>query len=77
MRGARPSLAASSCTAPAQPAGSSPPALETTLMPRSKHVPSTCSIWVRKVRAQPPPRPPARVRAKINMVSSANQSPVR
>ena len=36
-----------------QPAGLSPPALVTTLMPRSMQVPSTSSIWVRKVWAQP------------------------
>ena len=33
------------------PAGSSPPALDTTLIPRSRQVPITCSIWVTKVRA--------------------------
>ena len=31
--------------------GSRPPAFETTLMPRSRQVPRTCSIWVRKLRA--------------------------
>ena len=38
-------------TLSAHPAGLSPPALVTTLMPWSMHVPSTCSIWVRNVAA--------------------------
>ena len=37
--------------AAASPAGLSPPALATTLMPRSRQVPSTCSIW-REERAR-------------------------
>ncbi len=37
----------------AQPPGSSPPALDTTLIPRSRHVPITCSIWSTNVRANP------------------------
>ena len=42
---------ASSPTAAARPAGSRPPALETTVMPRSTQVGSTSSSWRRKVRA--------------------------
>ena len=34
------------------------------------------SIWVTKVRAYPPPGRFARARARINIVSSASQSPV-
>ena len=53
----RPISSAFARTAAAQPCGSSPPALETTLMPRSRQVPSTCSICLAKVRAQPEPSP--------------------
>ena len=42
--------AASSLDLVGQPAGLSPPALVTTLTPRSRQVPSTSSIWVRNVR---------------------------
>ncbi len=48
-----PRRSASDRTSPASPAGLRPPALVTTLMPRSTQVPSTSSIWVRKVWAQP------------------------
>ncbi len=41
------------CRASAQPAGFSPPALDTTTIPSARQVPSTCSIWVRKVVAKP------------------------
>jgi len=51
--GDNPSVTATSCTASAQPSGSSPPAFETTLMPRSRQVPMTCSIWATNVRAYP------------------------
>jgi len=37
----------------------------------------TCSIWSTKLRAYPPPGRFACVRARISMVSSASQSPVR
>ena len=76
MVGERPSLSATSDTASAQWSGSSPPALVTTTMPLSRHVPMTCSIWVTKVRAYPPPGRFAWVRARISIVSSASQSPV-
>ncbi len=74
-RTATPRRPASSLTARAHPAGSSPPAFDTILMPRSAHVPSTCSIWVRNVRAYPG-RPLSRLPARMSMVSSASQSPV-
>ena len=74
MCGDKPSREATSSTASAHPAGSRPPAFETTLMPRSRHMPMTCSIYPTKVRAYPPPGRLARVRARINIVSLASQS---
>ena len=76
MVGDRPSRSATSWTASAQPSGSSPPALETTLMPWSRQVPITCSIWLTNVRANPPLACLARMRLRINIVNSASQSPV-
>ncbi len=58
------------------PAGFRPPALVTTLMPRSMHVPSTCSICVRNVPAKPASALRARCFCRISIVSSASQSPV-
>ena len=63
-------------TLAAQPDGFNPPALLTTLMPRSTHVPSTCSIWVRKVAAYPASALRALAFHRISIVSSASQSPV-
>ncbi len=78
IRGDSPRVVARSRRASAQPCGSSPPALLTTRIPWSRHVPRTCSIWVRNVRAYPEPGPCfIRWRARISMVSSASQSPVR
>ena len=71
-----PSLSAISLTRSAQPDGLSPPALLTTLMPRSTHVPSTCSIWVRNVVAYPPSALRALAFHRMSIVSSASQSPV-
>ena len=49
--GDSPSRSAAAATASAQPRGSSPPALDTTLTPASRQAPMTCSIWATKVRA--------------------------
>lgn len=49
--GPQPAAAASSRSLAASPAGLRPPALTTTLMPRSRQVPSTSRIWARKETA--------------------------
>ena len=54
-----------------------PPALLTTLIPRSMQVPSTASIWVRNVDAYPSSLLRARCLCRISIVNSANQSPVK
>ena len=74
---AMPSRSARARTSSARPAGLRPPALVTTRMPRSTQVPSTSSIWVRKVWAHPREGSRWRPFQRMSMVSSASQSPVR